>query len=92
MVAHGVAGIAALVAALVATGGLVWLAWPDRLLGLLAALTGRREAWDAGRLTDADEARMLALARRLQGAVLALVFAWAFVAGAALAWARLQPG
>lgn len=86
------AAVAALVAASTATLALVWVAWPDRLLGLFAWVTGEGAAWDAGRLTEADEERLLAVGRRLEGALLALVFASAFVAGAALGWARLAAG
>lgn len=68
---------------------LVWWALPERLLGLLAALEGRSAAWHAGRYTAADEDRALALAHRLRGVVVLVVFLVAFAAGAITSWVRL---
>lgn len=68
---------------------MVWWAFPERLLGLFAGVLGRREAWDSGHWTEADETAALQLARRTRGVLAAGVFFAAFLAGAVAAWARL---
>ncbi len=86
------AGLMGLGAAGLATLALIWLAWPTRLLGLFAWIAGRQQAWDEGRISEADEAMLLSMAARMRGVVLALLFAWSFAAGAALSWARAAVG
>lgn len=86
------AGLMGLGAAGLATLALIWLAWPIRLLGLFAWIAGRRQVWDEGRMTEADEAALLAMADGLRGPLLALLFAWSVAAGAALSWARSAGG
>jgi hypothetical protein len=58
---------------------------PSRALGPLCSLTGQRADWDAGRLGEADEARLLLLADRLRLPALIGLFAWSFLVGGVLA-------
>ncbi|MFT5683138.1 MAG: hypothetical protein ACI8RZ_004065 [Myxococcota bacterium] len=67
----------------------VLLARPERAMGWLSTLSGMREVWLSGRLSEKDEARLLALASRLRLPLLALLFGWSFFCGAILTWARL---
>ena len=67
----------------------VLIARPERMMGWLSTLSGMRETWLSGRLSEADEAQLLVLARRLQLPLLALLFGWSFFCGAILTWTRL---
>ncbi len=67
----------------------VLLARPERAMGWLCTLSGMRDVWLSGRLSEEDEARLLNLASRLRLPLLALLFGWSFFCGAILTWARL---
>ena len=67
----------------------VLLARPERVMGWLCSLSGMREVWLSGRLSEQDEARLLDLANRLRLPMLALLFGWSFFCDAILTWARL---
>lgn len=83
------AGAAGLLAVGSATVGLLWLGWPDRLLGGLAWVSGQREEWDRGRLSESDEEALLAAAARLRPLVVGAVLVSSFAAGALIAAARV---
>ena len=74
---------------LLALAVFVLLARPERAMGWLSTLSGMREVWLSGRLSEQDEARLLSLASRLRVPMLLLLFGWSFVCGAILTWARL---
>ena len=74
---------------LLALGVFVLIARPERMMGWLSTLSGMREVWISGRLSEKDEARLLNLARQLRLPLLALLFGWSFFCGAILTWARL---
>ena len=74
---------------LLALAVFVLLARPERAMGWLSTLSGMREVWLSGRLSEKDEARLLDLASRLRLPLLALLFGWSFFCGAILTWARL---
>ncbi len=74
---------------LLALAVFVLLARPERTMGWLSTLSGMREVWLSGRLSEEDEARLLDLASRLRYPLLALLFGWSFFCGAILTWARL---
>jgi hypothetical protein len=65
------------------------MARPERALGWLCRLNGMADIWRSGRLSEADETRLLALAVQLRGPLLALLFGWSFVCGAILTWSQL---
>ncbi len=65
------------------------LARPEAFLGVLAGWTGESRAWDEGRLDELGRLRLLALADRAAVPALILLFAWSFLAGAALLASRL---
>lgn len=67
----------------------VLIARPERMMGWLSSLSGMREVWLSGRLSEKDEVRLLNLAHRLRLPLLALLFGWSFFCGAILTWARL---
>lgn len=58
---------------------------PSVALGPLCSLTGQRADWDAGRLDEATEARLMLLADRLRIPALIGLFAWSFLVGGVLA-------
>lgn len=80
-------GLALMVASDAVLAGLVFtlVGRPSRALGFLCAVTGRRADWDAGRLPESDELRLLGMADRLRLPALVGLFAWSFVVGALLA-------
>ena len=67
----------------------VLFARPEAAMGLLAQTSGAREAWREGRLTEANEDELLALANHIRWPLLLATFGWSFVFGAVLVWARL---
>lgn len=67
----------------------VLIARPDRAMGWLCTLSGMREVWLSGRLSEKDEARLLDLAHQLRVPMLTLLFGWSFFCGAILTWAQL---
>jgi hypothetical protein len=70
----------------------VLMARPERALGLVCRLSGMTDVWLSGRLSEAEEARLLVLARRLGWLLLVLLFGWSFVCGAILTWSQLGAG
>ena len=74
---------------LLAVSVFVLMARPERALGWLARLNGMGDVWLSGRLSEADEERLLTLADRLRWPMLILLFGWSFVCGAILTWSRL---
>ena len=74
---------------LLALSVFVLLARPERAMGWLSTLSGMREVWLSGRLSEADEENLILLAGRLRIPLLALLFGWSFFSGAILTWARL---
>ncbi len=79
----------ALSSILLALGAFVLLARPEQVLGWLAILGSLREVWLSGRLSEEEEDRLMAMAHRLQGPALVLLFSWSFFCGAVLALVRL---
>ena len=74
---------------LLALAVFILLARPERAMGWLSTLSGLREVWLSGRLSEKDEARLMDVAARLRFPMLALLFGWSFFCGAILTWARL---
>ena len=62
----------------------VWLARPDKVLGILAHLNGLSEEWRLGRLLIRDRQRLLLLSERLRFPALVLLFGWSFFCGAVM--------
>ena len=62
----------------------VLLARPDKMLGILAHLTGLSEEWRLGRLLRTDQQRLLLLSERLRLPALLLLFGWSFFCGAVM--------
>lgn len=65
------------------------LARPERFVGFFAAAAGEEERWQAGQLDEVEQDQLLGLARAAQKPALLLLFAWSFVTGAVMTWARL---
>ncbi len=82
VVAAFVVGVASLIVAAVV---FVAHARPDAALGVLARATGDEIAWLEGRLSEETERRLIRVVEGLQWPLAAMVFAWAFVAGALMA-------
>jgi|GEM_PF-6661753 len=80
------AGLGVAVAVVAAVAAFVAHARPDAALGLAARATGQADQFDQGRLSAADEDHLLALIHGARWPLTGLVFGWAFVAGATLAW------
>ena len=74
---------------ILAVGVFIVMARPERALGFLCHLAGLGEIWRSGRLSEADETRLLILAHQLRWPMLILLFGWSFVCGAVLTWSRL---
>lgn len=65
------------------------MARPEHMLGWLCHLHGMRDIWRAGKLSAADEAKLLGVAVRLRAPMLVLLFGWSFVSGAILTWSQI---
>ena len=73
------------VATVCAAAAFISHARPDAALGVLARLVGLGDLLDQGRLSQADEERLMAMIIGARWPLTALVFGWAFVAGATMA-------
>ena len=60
----------------------VLLARPDKMMGLLARLSGDGEAWRLGTLMHQEQQKLLLLGHQLQWPALFLLFGWSFFCGA----------
>jgi hypothetical protein len=80
-----------LAASLLFIGGVVFvaIARPNYLLGWIAWWMGERQAWREGRITEREKERYHGLIIRSYPVLLLVVFAWAFLVGAVLAFHRL---
>jgi hypothetical protein len=80
-----------LAASLLLIGGVVFvaIARPAYLLGWVAWWAGQREAWRKDRLTERELGQYQSLILRSYPMLLVMVFAWAFLVGAVLAFQRL---
>jgi len=80
------AGVGVSCAVVSAVGAFVAHARPDAALGLVARMVGQAERFDQGRMSTAEEDRLLHMIQGARWPLTGLVFGWAFVAGATLAW------
>jgi hypothetical protein len=80
-------GLLLLVGSDVLLAAAVFTLWgrPEQVLGGLCSLTGQRADWDAGRLGEADEQRLLRLAAGLRLPALFALFGWSVLVGSVLA-------
>jgi hypothetical protein len=62
----------------------ILLARPDKMLGILAYLSGDIEAWRLGVMLRQDQKRLILLGNKLQLPALVLLFGWSFFCGAAI--------
>ena len=74
------------IAIVCAAGAFVAHARPDAALGLVARVAGKGDLLDQGRLSQSDEDHLMAMVHGARWPLTGLVFGWAFVAGATLAW------
>jgi hypothetical protein len=74
---------------LLAVSVFVLFARQDQAIALAARASGVWETWLQGGLGDPEIARLDGLATRLRRGLLALLFAWSFLVGAALGLSRL---
>ena len=74
------------VAVVCAAAAFVSHARPGAGLGLAAHAAGLSDAYDEGRLSEADERRLLGVVHGVRWPLTLFVFVAAFVAGACLAW------
>lgn len=86
IVAATCAGVGVSLAVVSAVAAFVAHARPDAALGVAARATGRGERFDQGRLPMDEEDQLLAMVHGARWPLTGLVFGWAFVAGATLAW------
>ena len=62
----------------------ILLARPDKMMGLLAYLSGDIRSWRLGTLVQQDQQRLMLLGNQLQIPALVLLFGWSFFCGAAI--------
>ena len=79
------ASVGIVAAAICAAAAFISHARPDAALGALALLVGQGDLLDQGRLSEADEERLMAMIIGARWPLTALVFGCAFVAGATMA-------